>query len=179
MAVEHQVDGAAWPGIPSFESCSATFSHGHEPGVISAITSLPPAGAASFGDFTFSDGQRTVTIRDCKLASVQTSSNESGYTYIYHFLDRRWRWRFGEVSAHFNARDRRDNLIPWMAKTPREMAEYLLDRMGERNYILDLPDGVSTVLEAGDVVVQRGTNHRWVALDDGMTMASIMLAAEA
>lgn len=143
MAVEHQVDGAAWPGIPSFESCSATFSHGHEPGVISAITSLPPAGAASFGDFTFSDGQRTVTIRDCKLASVQTSSNESGYTYIYHFLDRRWRWRFGEVSAHFNARDRRDNLIPWMAKTPREMAEYLLDRMGERNYILDLPDGVS------------------------------------
>lgn len=44
---------------------------------------------------------------------------------------------------------------------------------------LDLPDGVSTVLEAGDVVVQRGTNHRWVALADGMTMASIMIAAEA
>jgi quercetin dioxygenase-like cupin family protein len=43
---------------------------------------------------------------------------------------------------------------------------------------LDLPDGVSTVLEAGDVVVQRGTNHRWVALADGMTMASIMIAAE-
>jgi quercetin dioxygenase-like cupin family protein len=43
---------------------------------------------------------------------------------------------------------------------------------------LDLPDGVSTVLEAGDVVVQRGTNHRWVALDDGMTMASIMIAAQ-
>lgn len=143
MAVEHQVDGAAWPGIPSFETASATFSHGHEPGVISAITSIPPAGVPSFGDFLFSDGQRTIAIRDCKLASVQTSSNESGYTYIYHFLDRRWRWRFGEVTAHFNARDRRDNLIPWMARTPREMAEYLLKAMGEKNYILDLPDGVS------------------------------------
>jgi quercetin dioxygenase-like cupin family protein len=43
---------------------------------------------------------------------------------------------------------------------------------------LDLPDGVSTVLEAGDVVIQRGTNHRWVALADGMTMASVMIAAE-
>lgn len=143
MPVEHQVDGASWPGIPSFETASATFSHGHEPGVISAITSIPPAGVPSFGDFLFSDGQQTIAIRDCKLASVQTSSNESGYTYIYHFLDRRWRWRFGEVTAHFNARDRRDNLIPWMARTPREMAEYLLKAMGEKNYILDLPDGVS------------------------------------
>jgi len=43
---------------------------------------------------------------------------------------------------------------------------------------LDLPDDVSTELEAGDVVVQRGTNHRWVALgDEPMRMACVMVAA--
>jgi quercetin dioxygenase-like cupin family protein len=43
---------------------------------------------------------------------------------------------------------------------------------------LDLPDGVSTELQPGDVVVQRGTNHRWVALgDEPMRMASVMVSA--
>jgi quercetin dioxygenase-like cupin family protein len=44
---------------------------------------------------------------------------------------------------------------------------------------LDLPDGVATELGAGDVVVQRGTNHRWVALgDEPLRMATVMMAAD-
>jgi len=42
---------------------------------------------------------------------------------------------------------------------------------------LDLP-GASTELGPGDVVVQRGTNHRWVALgDEPLRMATVMIAA--
>lgn len=141
---EVQFDGANWPGIPSFERCFGTVSQGHEPDVITGSTGIPPLGIVPCGDFSFSDGQRIVTLRDCKLVNVQTSIGDAGYTFLYRFLDRRWRWRFGEISGHYNARDRRDNLIPWMAKTPTEMAEILLEAMGEKEYEIDLPDGVSS-----------------------------------
>jgi quercetin dioxygenase-like cupin family protein len=43
---------------------------------------------------------------------------------------------------------------------------------------LELPGDVSTELGPGDVVVQRATNHRWVALgDEPMRMATVMIAA--
>ncbi len=45
---------------------------------------------------------------------------------------------------------------------------------------LDLPGDVSTELSPGDVVVQRGTNHRWIALgDEPLRMATVMIDAEA
>ena len=44
---------------------------------------------------------------------------------------------------------------------------------------LELPDGVSTELSVGDVVIQRGTEHRWVALgDETFRMATVMFDAE-
>ena len=40
---------------------------------------------------------------------------------------------------------------------------------------LDLPEGVSTELGPGDVVVQRGTNHRWVPVgEETFRMATVM-----
>lgn len=44
--------------------------------------------------------------------------------------------------------------------------------------LLELPDGISTELGPGDVVVQRGTDHRWTAVgDEQFVMASVMLDA--
>jgi len=44
--------------------------------------------------------------------------------------------------------------------------------------LLELPDGVQTELGPGDVVIQRGTNHRWTALgDEQFAMASVMIDA--
>ena len=44
--------------------------------------------------------------------------------------------------------------------------------------LLELPDGVQTELGAGDVVIQRGTNHRWTAIgDEQFAMASVMIDA--
>ncbi|TXH18984.1 MAG: hypothetical protein E6R03_01275 [Hyphomicrobiaceae bacterium] len=144
MAVEQHFDFASWPGIPDFERAYGTFSHGHEPSVITAESQIPPIGIVPYGNFTFSDGIRTVTLYDCKLSNVQTVSSSEGFTYIYRILDRRWRWRFGEISGHYNARDRRDNLIPWQARSPRELAAMLFGAMGETRYEIDLPDGISS-----------------------------------
>lgn len=44
--------------------------------------------------------------------------------------------------------------------------------------LLELPDGLHTELGPGDVVIQRGTNHRWTAIgDEQFAMASIMIDA--
>ena len=44
--------------------------------------------------------------------------------------------------------------------------------------LLELPDGVQTELGPGDVVIQRGTNHRWTAIgDERFAMASVMIDA--
>jgi quercetin dioxygenase-like cupin family protein len=46
--------------------------------------------------------------------------------------------------------------------------------------LLELPDGVQTELGPGDVVIQRGTNHRWTALgDEQFAMATVMIDATA
>jgi quercetin dioxygenase-like cupin family protein len=43
---------------------------------------------------------------------------------------------------------------------------------------LELPGGIETELGAGDVVVQRGTNHRWSAVgDEPVKMAAVMFAS--
>ena len=43
---------------------------------------------------------------------------------------------------------------------------------------LDLPGDVSTELGPGDVVVQRGTDHRWVAVgEEPLRMATVMISA--
>jgi len=44
---------------------------------------------------------------------------------------------------------------------------------------LDLPGGISTEAGPGDVIVQRGTDHKWTALgDETMVAATVMLDAE-
>ena len=46
--------------------------------------------------------------------------------------------------------------------------------------LLELPDGVQTELGPGDVVIQRGTNHRWTAIgDEKFAMATVMIDANA
>ena len=44
--------------------------------------------------------------------------------------------------------------------------------------LLELPDGVQTELGPGDVVIQRGTNHRWTAIgDEQFAMTTVMIDA--
>jgi hypothetical protein len=142
-AYETIIDGCQWPGIAAFESASYTCSHGVTPGVISAVSRIPPTEAANLANFRFSDGNRVIELLDCKLHTVEATAGAQGPIYTYRILDRRWKWQFGEISGHYNQRDRRDNLIPWMCKSPKELAELCLKAMGETAETIDLPEGLS------------------------------------
>lgn len=54
-----------------------------------------------------------------------------------------------------------------------------LDVVLSGRVLLELPNGISTELSPGDVVVQRGTDHRWTAIgDEQFRMACVMFDAE-
>jgi hypothetical protein len=137
------VDACTYPGILDFQSATYSCSHGITPGLILIRTKAPPTFAAAVGAFTFSDGARSVTLTDCKLDEVHESHGTADHAWDLTLLDRRWRWRYGSVSGHYNRLDNRGNLIPRYARTPKELAEICLAAMGETGYTLDLPAGVS------------------------------------
>jgi hypothetical protein len=103
-------DWAEWPGVATFSSVRYTCSHGVSAGVITAESRIPPLTAANTGTFKFADGNRMVELKDCKLVGVEAAAGGRGPIYTYRFLDRRWKWQYGDISGHYNQRDKRDNL---------------------------------------------------------------------
>src|SRR5437879_3081330 len=93
------IQDVSWPGIGGVLSCSYTVSHGITPGV-AILTTYPQTGApAAAGDLVFSDGLRTVTLRDCRAIEIQGSAGPEGQTYHVMIEDRRWRWKTGKISG--------------------------------------------------------------------------------
>jgi hypothetical protein len=134
----------SYPGILDFQSASYSCTHGVTPGVISATSRLPPNSAAAFGDFVFSDGVNTIRLRDCKWNRQDTDTRlGGGHLYQMQFLDRRWRWANTTINGEYNLKDSRQKLVPWRVKTPTELAELCLKEMGETNYVIDMPKGLT------------------------------------
>ncbi|MBL8867082.1 MAG: hypothetical protein JNK93_16105, partial [Planctomycetia bacterium] len=131
-----------YPGVPDFETASYSCTHGVTPGVVIATTRFPPDGAAPAGNFVITDGTRTLTLRDCKYQRREGQGGLPGSIYKMTLLDRRWRWAFGSISGTYNLKDDKGNLVPWTARTPTQLARLCLEAMGERGYLIDLPDGI-------------------------------------
>ncbi|HEY1191394.1 MAG TPA: hypothetical protein VGE74_27415 [Gemmata sp.] len=135
---------ASWPGVLAVESCTGTVSHGITPATF-VLTTYPQAAAPlAFGDLLISDGGRTVALRGCKLDAVSGRAGPDGQTFVLTILDRRWRWRTGAISGRYNQLDTRGKLVPWTIRSPRELAELCLKAMGETNYEVRLPEGLTS-----------------------------------
>ncbi|QEL18320.1 hypothetical protein [Limnoglobus roseus] len=146
MPDEIQQGLSTYPGVIGFESVSYAVEHGKTPGRVIATSRFPPVGVASGGDFVITDGQRSLTVRDCKYQRLETEvSNDGtgGWLWTLYFLDRGWRWQTGKMSGHYNQRDTRGNLKPRTVKTFTQMAELCLKEMGEKKWDIDFPDGVT------------------------------------
>jgi hypothetical protein len=126
------------PGIPPSVSTGGLLIH---PG-----TPDTPGGPEEYGDLTFWDGvSPEVVIRDCKLISLTAElTGDGGQTYILEGVDRRWKWedKGEKLRGHYNYTDRRGKLVPWSIRSPSELARLCLDAMGERNALIQLPNGL-------------------------------------
>lgn len=133
---------AEFPGITGILSVSAGLSHGISPGTISITTTPQPSFAASDGDLVMTCGNDRIVFHNCRVdkGSLQLDANQAviGFTLI----DRRFRWRWGEISGLWNQRLAIEGQVQSETlKTPQELAKLCLQAMGERRYdVSQLPN---------------------------------------
>lgn len=135
---------AIWPGALSVISCTYTNSHGIYPGYAELTINEQDSDFAEVGNLIITDGVGEVVIPDCKVDRASVNNDLSGRTWTLSIFDRRWKWQnLGQVSGCYNQLDDHGKLIPWTIRSPYELAVLCLEAMGEKNYIIDLPYGLT------------------------------------
>ncbi len=133
---------ASWPGVIAVAECRGTISHGISPASFVLVTYPQEKAPDEFGDLVISDGVRKITLRDCKVDAISGTASSGGQTWTLSILDRRWKWAGGKISGRYNQQDKRGKFVPWTIRSPEELAKLCLEAMGEKGYLLDLPDGL-------------------------------------
>lgn len=135
---------ATWPGASQVIGADYTCDWGTSPGSARIDVPLEDAGRVRrTGDLTFTDGITTRVLKDCIIAKGQLADAAGGGKCLrLTILDRRWKWAYGVISARYNLRDDRGVLID-DPRSPDKIATDILDAMREKNYVVDLPAGVS------------------------------------
>jgi hypothetical protein len=143
---------AHFTGINQLVGASMTLGHGIAPS--SAVLRIAPQAdfATEVGTLSFEYGTTTIEFHDCKLDRTSLKRDDGGEVWELSILDRRWKWRFGQVSGRYNVR--RDDatiqtgdaagsegMVVDTERTPRQLAAIYLDAMGESGYdVSELPD---------------------------------------
>ncbi len=146
---------ASFPGVKSIISATATLAHGISPSAIRMDITPQTTAIAEGGTFTITYGKTKIEFKDCKIDSGSFTRNGSGQIISLAILDRRWKWKFGQISGSYNLRERDGKIIKSQdqnaaaqgkafentEKTPKELAKLCLKAMGEDTYdIDDLPN---------------------------------------
>lgn len=133
---------ATFPGIENLLSASITLGHGISPDS-AQLTIAPQADfATEVGTLAFVFDGASVEFPDCKIDRSSLERNGQGEVWQLSVLDRRWKWRFGQISGRYNVR-RDDSTIQGggtsasvadTERAPQELAALYLDAMGESEY---------------------------------------------
>jgi hypothetical protein len=123
-----------WPGLTHVKSARYTQTHGTEPDDI--VVECEPGGtvnATEFGNAFFYYSNLQVPLLDCKIKSSRLRIGDSGQFIHIRIQDRRWRWKYGEVSGEYNVTDSDGSYVAHIKKNAQELAVILLNAMGEYN----------------------------------------------
>ena len=131
----------SFPGVQHIQGAQFTLSHGIGPSVCT-LQMLPQIGLPALnGTLQFSFGETTISFPNCRADQAALSSGQSGDVWTLRVLDRRWKWKFGVISGHYNLRTKSGALRGETEKSPQELAALLLDAMDEAGYdVSALPD---------------------------------------
>jgi hypothetical protein len=154
---------ATYPGVQNVLGASYTLTHGITPSVVSFQIIPQTAAIASTGDVVFYHGTTTLTLRDCRADQSSMVRSTDGTLVSFSAVDRRWRWKFGEVYGHYNQRDADGLIVTATEKTPQQLAQLLLTAMGETGVI-----GVS------DIPNNARPECEWVAENPAEALADLI-----
>jgi len=157
----------SFPGAASIQSATYTLQHGISPGLITIVCNPGLGGLAPTGPVTFGDGQRSMTIPNCRVEAGEFKADTGGQTITVRLFDRRWMWRYGVIFGHWNVPCPRLADVPKInesgtqtgnqanvapdedlppiqqgtKKSARRLCELCLEAMGEKRYdIRNIPE---------------------------------------
>jgi hypothetical protein len=124
----------AFPGLQQIVSWSYTLSHGITPGV-AHVEIAPQFGVpAEIGTMLISFGAVELAFPGCVVDCANIRRDGAGMVVSLAILDRRWPWRYGQISGRYNVRRRNGELDPATEQSPQDMAALLLAAMGESGF---------------------------------------------
>jgi len=143
-----------FPGLSTFTKAEYVLSQGISPG--KCTIELPQeliSGIQATGDLTISYGDESITLPNCLVDSAHIDQSLQGYIGRLTILDRRWLWKFGYISGHYNVRlpsgSNADEGFNSQARAvdgsstkirsgtemaPQDIATQCLQAMGEQNF---------------------------------------------
>lgn len=130
-----------FPGINGVVRWTFTLSHGISPSVCS-VDIVPQATLpAEMGTLQILFGSVRMQFRDCLIDSAKVRRSGAGQIIGLAILDRRWKWKFGEISGRYNLRLKDGKVDPATEKTPHQLATLLFQAMGESSFSVgELPN---------------------------------------
>lgn len=166
--INQGVGSVYYPGIKQIVSASYSRSHGNTPDVCQiemAPQSLDPsdvdytpiepdgflvfqfdaesAEVNSLGNRSTSTTQ--ILLQGCRPDKVAVRRTANSRTWSIPIYDRRWKWKFGSFSGHWNVK--KNGIIEARKeRTARQLADMCLEAMGE----LEVRHGQSDALAAGE-----------------------------
>jgi hypothetical protein len=137
---------ASFPGLEQLIDASISLSHGISPSV-ATLTIVPQIGLVTeIGTLTLAFGDTVLEFPDCRVEHSSFERTAAGGVWRLSLVDRRWRWRFGQISGTYNVR--RDNSTLQQGendtidtqRTPQQLATLCLEAMEETDFdVSDLP----------------------------------------
>lgn len=125
---------ATFPGVQGFIDATIPITDGISPSVFRLR--IPPQDATlpETGTLRISFGDQVLEFIDCKVDFGTVQIDESGKTWEFSIFDRRWKWKFGAISGHYNVRNPDGSIIPETSRTLRELASLCFREMGEEDW---------------------------------------------
>ncbi|QDT94755.1 hypothetical protein [Gimesia aquarii] len=144
-----------YPGILKIQSAEYIRSHGIAPDVCTIdmvpqslnpkdkdYVKIEPEGYLIFqfdteklekDGITVTKKRRQIVLQGCRVDLAAVSRSENSEVWKIPVFDRRWRWKFGSYSGHWNIK--KNGIIEKRKeKTVRELADMCLEAMGEVKY---------------------------------------------
>lgn len=118
-------------------------AHGISPSICT-LEFEPQTISSTTGTLTFNyhDGSaQSQAFADCIIDQASIRASSSGFIETARIFDRRYKWKFGDISGRYNVRLADYSIKDGTEKTPQELATLLLTAMGETGYsVTDLPN---------------------------------------
>lgn len=138
---------ATFPGIQNLLAASISLGHGISPSVASLTIAPQQNFSGETGTLSLAFGETLLEFPDCRVDYSSFQRNSSGDLCRLSVVDRRWQWRYGQISGTYNVwRDdfslqNGDDDGADTERTPQQLATLCLEAMNETNFdVSDMPN---------------------------------------